>query len=187
MRSIPLLLLWLGLSWCPSRAADDFKLEEGFTLLVGKDLSGWTLRKYSDKSGKSEDLDGKAEAAGKRYVVTDGGTLKIDPKVKGDMIIETKKTFAGDVNLRFQFKGDAECNNDLLFRGQKFDINVKALKLKENDWHDLEINIKGDTMQYILDKQVVKSAKVKPEGTVFGIRAEFGGIEIRHLRVSDGK
>ncbi|EFX60045.1 hypothetical protein DAPPUDRAFT_125702, partial [Daphnia pulex] len=174
-----------GLTFCETRAAD-FKLEEGFTLLVGKDFTGWTVRKYSGKTDKPDDLDGKAEASGKRFVVTSDG-FTIDPKVKGDMIIETKKMYAGDVTIRFQFKGDAECNNDLLFRGQKFDINVKSLKIKENEWHDFEISIKGENLEYHINKEVVKKGKVKADGTVFGIRAEFGGIEIKNLRVSGGK
>ena len=63
-------------------AADDFKLEPGFTLLFnGKDLSGWKL-----KGGDS--LEGKTESPTKRFVVIDGN-LVIDPK--------SLKLYDGDV------------------------------------------------------------------------------------------
>src|SRR5262245_36418998 len=82
----------------PAYAADDFKLEPGFSLLLnGKDLTGWKQMKDGTV------LDGKTEAYGKRFVVTDG-KLVIDPSVKGDVRIETAKSFDKDVTIKFEFK-----------------------------------------------------------------------------------
>jgi len=56
-----------------ANAADDFKLESGFTLLFnGKDLSGWKVAPNKDKDKSGDSLEGKAESPTKRFVVTDG-------------------------------------------------------------------------------------------------------------------
>src|SRR5262245_24135310 len=91
MRSLSsALLLTLLLAAHGSTHADDFKLEPGFTLLFnGKDLGGW-----KEKTGGAS-LDGKTEAYKGRFKVTDG-VIVIDPKVGGDVRIETQKKFAGD-------------------------------------------------------------------------------------------
>src|SRR5262245_20647825 len=99
--------LMLALLVQPATAADDFKPEEGFTLLFnGKDLTGWKLR----KGGTS--LDGKTEAADGRFKVADG-ILVVDVKVKGDVTIDSDRTYAKDVHIKFDFLPGAGCNNDL--------------------------------------------------------------------------
>src|SRR5437764_1333688 len=94
-------------------AADDFKLEPGFTPLLGKDLSGWKVR----KGGVS--LDGKTDAANKRFTLKEG-VLIVDPKVSGDIWIDTTKEFKGDVHIKFDYMPGKGCNNDLFLRGVKF-------------------------------------------------------------------
>src|SRR5262245_13554611 len=122
-----------------SVAADEFKLEEGFTLLFnGKDLSGWKLRKGG------ESLDGKAETADKRFVVADG-IIVVDGKVKGDVVIDTAREFGKDVQIKFEYLPGPGCNNDLYFRGLKFDLKKDDVKnLKEGEWNTFEIIVTGD-------------------------------------------
>ena len=166
-------------------AADEFKPEPGFELIFnGKDFTGWKTLGTKDKPGES--LDGKAEAFGGRFRAKDG-EMVIDPKVKGDVRIETAKTFAGDVTVRFEFFPDAKCNNDLFFRGQKFDLsrdNVKNMKVGE--WNPIEITLRGGKIEFRVNGEVVRSASTKSDKSTFGIRAEFGAIQIRHLRVKEG-
>lgn len=148
----------------------------GFTALLNPgDFTGWKLAKTN------EILDGKAEAANKRFTVNDG-VLKIDPKVKGDLIIQTTREFAKDVHIQFEFKPDAKCNNDLFLRGIKFDIskaNIKTYKVDE--WNTLDIIVTGEMAEYKCNGESLKKVKTKPGKTPFGIRAEFGAIEIRKL------
>src|SRR5262249_40492663 len=104
-----------------SAEADEFKLEPGFTLLFnGKDLSGW-------KTKKGDSLEGKTEAWNKRFTVSDG-KIVIDPAVKGDVIITTAQELAGDVHIKFDFLPGKGCNNDLFFRGLKFDLKTGDVK-----------------------------------------------------------
>ena len=144
-------------------------------LLNGKNLDGWKT-----KSGES--LDGKTEAYGNRFKVVEG-RLVIDPKVKGDVIITSAKTFAGDVRLQFEFLPGAGCNNDLFLRGMKFDLKKPDVKnLHEGEWNRFEIVVKGEQAEFRNNGELLKTLKPKPGATGLGIRAEFGPVEIRELR-----
>ena len=166
-------------------AADDFKPEPGFELIFnGKDLTGWKTLGTKDKPG--DPLTDKAEAFGGRFKVKDG-ELVIDPKVKGDVRIETVKEYSGDLTVRFEFFPDDKCNNDLFFRGQKFDLskdNVKNMKVGE--WNPVEIAVKGEKIDFKVNGDVLRAAKPNEKST-FGIRAEFGAAQIRRLRVKEEK
>lgn len=161
-------------------SADDFKPEAGFTLLfTGEKLDGWKL--------KREAQDGNSDAANKRFVVKDA-TLVIDPKVKGDLKLETAKEFEGDVHLKFDFKPGMGCNNDIFFRGTKFDLKKEEVKsMKEGEWHSFEIVVTGDSARFLCNGESLRTQKVKPGKLPLGIRAEFGPIEIRRIRVKEGK
>jgi len=158
---------------------DDFKLEEGFTLLFnGKDLSGW-------KTTKGEALDGKTEVYNGRFKVADG-ILTLDPKVKGDVRIETQKEFAKDMHIRFDFLPGEGCNNDLFLRGQKFDLKKPDVKnMKDGEWNSFEIVITGDKAEFKCNGETIRTATVKGKGTVYGLRAEFGPMQVRRMRVKE--
>jgi hypothetical protein len=163
--------------------ADDFKPEPGFTLLLnGKNLDGWQTQ-----TGKKEPLDGKTEAFKGRFKVKDG-ELVIDPAVKGDVRIETRHQFGKTVTIRFEFKPDAKCNNDLFLLGTKFDITLAAIKnAKKDDWNEMEIVAKDGKVTFTCNGQMVRSIPTKGDKSTFAIRAEFGAITIRKLRASEGK
>ena len=116
-----------------SGAVDDFKIEPGFTpLLNGKDLTGWKVRKGG------ESLDGKTDAAKKRFTVKED-VLVIDPKVSGDIWIDTAKDLTGDVHIKFDYMPGKGCNNDLFLRGVKFDLSTADVKnMKFDEWNDFE-------------------------------------------------
>lgn len=159
--------------------------EEGFTQLFnGKDLSGWQIAANKDKDKGGESLDKKTETATKRYVVKDG-VIVIDPKVKGDMVILTDKKFEKDAHIKLEFKPGKGCNNDLYFRGLKFDIKPEEIKpAKLDEWNTLEIVAKGEEAEVRVNGESVKKLKVKGSSP-FGIRAEGGPIEIRNVRVKE--
>ncbi len=185
--SVGLLLSGFAILSAASHGADGFKPEPGFTMLFnGKNLDGWKLK------GKKEggDLDGKTEAAGGRFKVVEG-VLVIDPKVKGDIIIETKTEFAKDLTIKFEFKPGEGCNNDLFLRGTKFDIitssKTKPKGIKQGEWNEMEITFKGDTAEYKCNGEMIGTRKIKADKSPFGIRAEFGPIEFRKLRIKEQK
>lgn len=185
MRCLPIGVLMIGLTIASirSKAADEFKPEPGFTMLLnGKNLDGWRLK------GKKDDLNGKTEAAGGRFKVVDS-VLVLDPKVKGDIIIETATEFSKDLTIKFDFKPGEGCNNDLFLRGTKFDIivNAKTKGIKLDEWNQMEITFKGEDATYKCNGESIGTRKVKADKSPFGIRAEFGPIEIRNLRIKEEK
>jgi hypothetical protein len=177
-------LLLAGLTFLAAnpegRGADDFKIEPGFTALFnGKDLTGWKIQ-------KGESLDGKTEAAKNRFTVEDG-KIVVDFKTKGNVIIETAKDYGKDVHIKFDYLPGKGCNNDLYFRGIKFDIKTPDVKnLKEGEWNEFEIIVKGDQAEFKNNGEVQRAAAAKPGATPLGIRAEFNPIQFRRLRIKEG-
>lgn len=180
MRALSALVLFVGVL----TAAD----EPGFVPLLGKDLTGWKAKKGG------ESFEGKTEAYKGRFTLRDG-VLVIDPKVKGDVTLETAREIKGVVVLRFEFKPGKGCNNDLFFRGQKFDIvpesedkKSKGLAgVKLDTWNTMEITVTGDAIEFLANGKSLRKGKTKGAASSFGIRAEFGPIEIRNLRFKEGK
>jgi hypothetical protein len=183
MRIFSCLVVLLGLAvlvpvpWC---AADDFKPEPGFTFLFnGKDLTGWKVRKGG------ESLDGKTDAARKRFTVKEG-LLVVDPKVPGDVWIDTAKELKGDVHIKFDYLPGKGCNNDLFLRGVKFDIKTGDVKnIKFDEWNEFEIIVVGKKIEFRNNGQVQRTGTVRSDSGPLGIRAEFGPIQYRRLRVKE--
>ena len=136
--------------------AGEFKLEPGFTLLFnGKDLTG---RK---EKGAKTDLDGKTEAHKGRFKVEAGALVYVyTDKVKGDKYLETAKDFAKDVHFKFDFKAGKACNNDILFRGTKFDIvpgKGETKDVKEGEWSTYELIATGDKIEHKINNKVARA------------------------------
>ena len=144
------------------------------------------MKTLARKGEPSVSLDGKEEAFKGRYKVKDGRII-IDPKVKGDVRIETAKAYGGDVTIRFDFKPGPKCNNDLFFRGQKFDLAKGNLKnFTEGKWQSMEIVVKGENIEFTCDGELQRKGKTKGKsGTPLGVRAEYGEIEFRNLRIKE--
>ena len=158
--------------------------EAGTPLFNGKDLAGWAVK---PKKGEPEPLDGKTDAANGRFKVADG-ILVIDPKVKGDVTLETVKPLAGDVHIRFECLPGAKCNNDLFFRGTKFDIKKADIKiLKEDEWNTFEIVAAGEKIEYRCNGESLKTFTAKGPPPPLGLRAEAGPIQFRKIGVVGGK
>jgi len=187
MRILPLaiLLCCLTVSLTTPRArAADFTLEPGFTLLMnGKNLDGW----QTAKTPSADPLEGKTEAFGGRFKVVDG-TLVYDPAVKGNFYIETTREFSKDVHIKLDFKPGPKCNNDFFLRGTKFDIipgNKENMNDKEGEWSTLEIIIVGDKVEHRINGETVRTSKATAPASRFMLRAEFGDIQLKNIRVKE--
>lgn len=149
-------------------------------LFNGKNLDGWR-----EASKDKASLTGKTEAFGGRFKVKDG-VLAIDPAVKGDLHIETEKTFPGDLRIVIDFKPGPKCNNDVFIRGTKFDLapgGKEGMNLKVGESATCEIVIKGDVVEHHLNSESVRKAKAKTAPTSLRIRAEFGSMEIKSIQL----
>lgn len=165
-------------------SAEEAKPEQGFTVLFnGKDLGGW-----KEAGGKKPAaLEDKTEAFKGRFKVVKGA-LVIDPAIKGDRYIETKATFGKDVHVKLDFKPGPKCNNDVFLRGTKFDIvpgNKENKAVKEGEWYTLEIVIVGDKVEHRIGGQVVRKSKAGARATPLKLRAEYGAMEVKNIRVKE--
>lgn len=183
MKRLSGLFLFVGLVLALQASAGEFKLEPGFTAIFnGKNFDGWQTR------GKKDVLEGKTDAFKGRFKIADG-IIKIDPAVKGDSYIETAKEFSGDVHLKFDFKAGPKCNNDFFLRGIKFDIvpgNKELKNVKEGEWYTMEIIVAGDKVEHKVNGESVRKSTAKGKSTSFMIRAEFGEIQVKNIRVKQG-
>lgn len=149
-------------------------------LFNGRNLDGWR-----EASRDKAPLTGKTEAFGGRFRVRDG-VIVIDPAVKGDLHIETDKPVAGDARVVLEARPGAKCNNDLFIRGTKFDLtpgSKEGKNLREGEWARVEIVIKGDSIEHRINGEVARMSKAKGGATPLRIRAEFGALEIRAIRL----
>lgn len=157
--------------------------ETGFTPLLGKDLTGWKIAPTGQKDKGGDPLTGKTESSTKRFVLAEG-VLTLDEKVKGDLAITTEKTWAKDAHIQFDFKPGKACNNDVYFRGIKFDIKPADIKgCKVDEWNRFEFVVMGDAAEIKCNGESVKKLKAKPGATPFSLRAEGGPIQIKNLRI----
>ncbi len=183
MRTFTYLLAFFGvavLAPLPFISGGEFKLEDGFKLIFNsKDFDGW-----KEAKGKKEALDGKTEAFKGRFKV-EKGSIVIDYKTKGDSYIETAKEFGKDVTIRFDFKPGEGCNNDFFIRGSKFDITPKVKGVKDGEWNTLEIIVTGDKIEHKINGESSRKGDLKVKSSPFMVRAEFGVIEIKNLRVKE--
>lgn len=166
-----------------STAGDDFKLEPGFMLLFnGKNLDGWREKKAKDT------LEGKSEAFKGRFKAADG-ILTYDPKPGGDRYIETIKEFAKDAHFKFDFKPGPKCNNDVLFRGTKFDLipgkKGELDNVKEGEWHTFDLVASGDKIEHQIDGKTVRTTKAAAKASTFILRAEIGAMQVKNIRVKE--
>jgi hypothetical protein len=164
------------------------KVEPGFTSLFnGKNFDGWREASNKKDAPAGKALDGMADAFGGRFKAAEGAIV-IDPAVKGDRYIETAKEFAKDVHIKLEFKAGAKCNNDLFLRGGKFDIvpgNKECKNVKEGEWCTLEIVVVDGKMEHRINGEVARTSKAAEKATPFKMRAEFGAIEIKNIRVKE--
>jgi hypothetical protein len=224
MRTLSYLFLFCGLVLLlptPRMLAGD-KLEPGFSLLFnGKNFDGWREKKVTTKDKANQVfkkfgddvapdklaeeiqkvpgsalLEGKTEAYKGRFKIADG-LIRYDPKIGGDRYIETVKEFAKDVRIKFDFKPGPACNNDILFRGTKFDImftsanntskqhQLETKHVQIGEWAAFELIAAGNTIEHKINNETVRTSKTAAKASSFMLRAEFGAIEIKNIRVKE--
>jgi len=68
----------------------------------------------------------------------------------------------------------------------KFNIIPMVLKnLKKDEWNELDIIVQGDMAEFKCNGKIERTQKTKAAGSPFGIRAEYGAIELRRIRVKE--
>ena len=172
-------------------AADDFKVEDGYTSLFnGKDLTGW---RYPGMKGA--ELEGKTETPDKRIEVKDGVILvnEKDANSKGGIKdLYTVKTFDKDFHLKLEFRAAPKADSGVYIRGPQLQVRdyptvgpYKKVKFKDGDWNELEITVKGTAAECKCNGEVIEKAMKVPDKGGIGLQAETGKFEFRRIRIKE--
>ena len=159
-----------------AQAADDFKLEEGFTRLDnGKDLSGWT--------GKQDGWSVK------------DGIIHLDArKARGH--IYSEKQHSRNCVIRLQFRATPGADSGLYVHGKQLQVRdypkagpaayAKPAK-PAGQWNDLELDVSDGVAVVRLNGQVIEKAwKIGPNSKQgVGLQRERGDFDFRHIRVKE--
>jgi hypothetical protein len=152
---LPLVLV----AFTYAATADDFKLEEGYTLLFNsKDLTGWE-HGYCPPGTRpnDENLDGKTASKNKVFTVEDGLLVASGKALRA---VYTSKEFNRDFHLKFEFRTptDNKKNNSGLFlRGPQLQLDGTTTggltgvfrnirNFKEGDWNEIDVTVTGGMM-----------------------------------------
>lgn len=179
---LPVLLTSLMICSAATMAKDE--ADAAKPLFNGKDFAGWHS---VAKKGDPEKGEGQTELVKARFKVVDG-VIVVDGKTKGDVVLTTNDELTGDLTIRFDYLAGPTCNNDLYFRGTKFDIKAKDIaNLKAGEWNHFEMVAKGKDVEFRNNGELIKTLKAKANAGTFGLRAEAGAIQYKNLTVTSAK
>jgi len=181
-----------------AHAADDFKLEEGFTSLFnGKDLTGWHYSPVPvTKKPIIEKLDGKMATKDKVFEVSDGMIVASGKRV---MALYTAQEYNKDFQFKLAFRTTADKpknNSGIYIRGPQLQLDAvteggltgvfkKLTKFKPGDWNEIEITVKGtEAICKCNGEQIGKPMKIPATGTI-GLQSEYGRFEFRRIRIKE--
>ena len=190
-----LALLAASLGACAA-AADDFKLEEGYTSLYnGKDLTGWEYGPVPvSKKPIIEKLDGKSATADKVFEVSDGLIVANGKRV---MALYTAKEFNKDFQFKLEFRtttDNKKNNSGIYIRGPQLQLDAvteggltgvfKNLKnFKPGDWNEIDITVQGTEAVCKCNGEVIGKPMKVPETGTIGLQSEIGKFEFRRIRI----
>ena len=179
-------------------AADDFKLEEGFSSLFnGKDLTGWQYGPVPvAKKPIIEKLDGKTATKDMVFEVGDGAIVASGKRI---MALYSAQEHNKDFQLKLEFRTTAEKpknNSGIYIRGPQLQLDAvtqdgltgvfkKLTKFKPGDWNEIEITVKGtEAVCKCNGEPIGKPMKVPATGTI-GLQSEYGRFEFRRIRIKE--
>jgi hypothetical protein len=191
-----LTALLLGSS-TTGQAADDFKIEEGYTSLFnGKDLSGW---KYLPMS--KESLEGKTETPDKRFEVKDGIIVVNEKDSNGKGGIKdlfTIKEYNKAFNLRLEFRAAPKADSGVYLRSSGAQLQVRdyptvgpypKVKFNNGDWNMLDITVTGPVYTTTVNGKAVTpkdSLEVMVKDGKPTAKLNGQDVEIANIQVSAG-
>jgi hypothetical protein len=172
-RLVCMLTLWA----CTAvLAADEFKLEEGFTRLDnGKDLDGWT-----------GNTDG--------WSVVEGAIHLDAKKAKGN--IYAKKTHSRNCLIRLEFRATPRADSGVFIHGRQLQVRdyptagpkeYAAPARSAGEWNQLEFDITGGVAKVSLNGQTIEKAwKIGNNAKQgIGLQKESGDFDFRYIRLKE--
>jgi hypothetical protein len=174
-----------------AKPAADAPAAGAVELFNGKDLTGWGY-----KTG--EKFDGKTVTDDKRFAAKDG-VIVVNPPQPGEKIKQlwTTARFAGDFELRLEFRAGVNADSGLFVRGPQLQVRdyfvagpdkYKKLKsYKPQDWNQLVVVVTDNVAHCTCNGEVLEAAMKLPATGGIGLEADRGQMEYRNLRLTETK
>ena len=190
--TVLLCLACCGISSLALRAEEAKADGNAVELFNGKDLTGWCY-KTGDTVKK---FDGQTETDDKQFSAKDGVIVVNDQA--GKAALWTTAEFNHDFELRFDFRAAFKADSGVFLRKPQLQVRdyptagpYKDLKkYKPQDWNEMIVVVKGETVTATCNGEELKSDRVKlkvpPTGGI-GLEADRGVMEYRNLRVTELK
>jgi len=183
---------------CTALAADNFKLDEGYTSLFnGNDLTGWEYGPVPvTKKPIIEKLDGKMATKDKVFEVSDGLIVASGKKI---MALYTAKEYNRDFHFKLEFRTSTDNkknNSGIYIRGPQLQLDAvteggltgvfrKIKDFKPDDWNEIDITVKGTEATCKCNGELIgKPMKIPEQGTI-GLQSEIGKFEFRRIRLKE--
>jgi hypothetical protein len=163
-------------------------------LFNGKDLTGWCYK--TPEGAVAKKFDGQTDTDDKQFSAKDGVIVVNDQE--GKAALWTAAEFNHDFELRFEFRAGVKADSGVFLRKPQLQVRdyptagpYKDLKkYKPQDWNEMVIIVKGETVTATCNGEELKSERVKlkvpPTGGI-GLEADRGKMEYRNLRVTELK
>ncbi|HEY7327082.1 MAG TPA: DUF1080 domain-containing protein [Gemmataceae bacterium] len=188
---LAIVLIVIALPVGLGRAADNFKIEDGYSSLFnGNDLTGWRY-----PGAKGHDMDGKVETPDQRISVADGIIImnEKDNQGKGGIRdLYTSKFYDKDFHLKLEFRAAVKADSGVYIRGPQLQVRdfirrgeqKQMKKFKNDDWNELDITVTGTEAVCRVNGEPLATMKVPAKGGI-GLQAETGKFEFRRIRVKE--
>ncbi len=192
---------------------DAFTPEPGFTMLFnGRDLTGWGFRptpaqdienarkwQATDPHAAAWPVVRKAQKFSRKTTTPDGryralhGRLVVatPPEYRKIQALWTTKEFAGDFELRLEFRATPNADSGVYIRGPQLQCRDYLLagpykqlqRYKAQDWNELVVVVRDGKAHCTCNGEVLEDAMPVPAKGPIGLEGDRGQMEYRRIRI----
>ncbi|MFT3829563.1 MAG: GDSL-type esterase/lipase family protein [Opitutaceae bacterium] len=193
--------------------ADTFTPEPGFELLFnGRDLTGWGFRptspedianarawRASDPAAAAwpvvtaaETFAGADATPDRRFLARHGRLIvATPPEYRKIQTLWTTGEFAGDFELRLEFRATPDADSGVFLRGPQLQCRDYRLagpythlaSYRPQDWNELVVVVRDGVARCTCNGEVLEAALPVPASGPLGLEGDRGQMEYRRIRI----
>ncbi|HLP09772.1 MAG TPA: GDSL-type esterase/lipase family protein [Opitutaceae bacterium] len=193
--------------------ADAFTPEPGFEMLFnGRDLTGWGFRPTSPEDianarawrasdpeaaawpvvTEAEKFDGATATPDQRYRALHGRLIvATPPEYRKIQTLWTTREFAGDFELRLEFRATPNADSGVFLRGPQLQCRdyrlagpyTQLTRYRPQDWNELVVVVRDGLAHCTCNGEVLEAALPVPASGPIGLEGDRGQMEYRRIRI----
>jgi lysophospholipase L1-like esterase len=194
-------------------APDVFTPEPGFELLFnGRDLTGWGFRPTSPEDianarnwqasdpaaaawpivTAAQTFAGATATPDHRYLARNGRLIvATPPEYRKIQTLWTTREFAGDFELRLQFRATPNADSGVFIRGPQLQCRdyrlagpyTQLTRYQPQDWNELVVVVRDGKARCTCNGEVLEEALPVPAAGPIGLEGDRGQMEYRRIRL----